>query len=185
MVIIFLILLLTATSVKGNTEIRNLDGQKYILTRTYDVFIYDESSYLFHVTNLTKIFTPYNKVIMNNYKPTTEELILIKKIENLEEQLQKRRNKRGLNFLGSALKFITGIPDHNDFIKMEEAINLLINNNEKQRRINTRFERLIELLQGHESENNLVIEQVHEQFLLLVRTINAAKITNSCQSPWT
>lgn len=163
------------TEIKGETEIKNLDGQKYVLTRTDDVFIYDEYSYLFHVTNLTKISESYNRVIMSNYKPTAEELIWIKKIENLEEQLQEHRNKRALNFLGSAVKFITGMPDHDDFIKMEEAINSLINNNEKQRLVNSRFERLIELLQGHESENHLIIEQVYEQLLLLVRTINAAK----------
>ena len=45
MTIIILMLLITATSgTKGDTEIRNLDGQKYILTRTGDVFIYDEYS---------------------------------------------------------------------------------------------------------------------------------------------
>lgn len=157
-------------------EIRKLEDSKFLLTKTDDVLLFDEYSYLFHVTNLTKVLTPYRKIVTGEYKPTTQELVWIKKIELLASQLNEhKRHKRSLNFLGSALKFITGNPDHDDFIKMETAINVLIRNNEKQRIVNSRFEKLIDSLQGYNLENHLIIEEVHEQLLLLVRTINAAK----------
>lgn len=157
-------------------ELKNLQNQKYVLTRTDDVLLYDDQSYLFHVTNLTKILTPYRKIVTKEYKPTAQETIWIKKIEALADQLNEhKRYSRSLNFLGSALKFITGNPDHDDFIEMETAINKLINNNQKQRLVNSRFEKLIDELHNHTLTNNLIIEQVYDQLILLVRTINAAK----------
>lgn len=167
---------MVTSEIRGDTEIKNLNGQKYVLTRTDDVLIYDEYSFLFHVTNLTKILTPYRQIIMRKQNFTAQEMIWMKKIEMITDQLNAhKRHTRSLNFLGSALKFITGNPDHDDFIKMETAINTLINNNEKQHIINSRFEKIIDTLSGHTLENHLIIEQVHDQLLLLVRTINAAK----------
>ena len=40
------------------------------------------------------------------------------------------RHKRALNFLGSALKFITGILDHDEAVRIGSTINKLIRNNE-------------------------------------------------------
>lgn len=41
------------------------------------------------------------------------------------------------------LKFITGIPDHDDVVEIEKTINTLIENNEKQKLINSRFEKIL------------------------------------------
>ena len=50
----------------------------------------------------------------------------MKRIKTLCEQLAEHRHKRGLNFLGSALKFITGVPDHDEAVRIESTINNLI-----------------------------------------------------------
>ena len=47
-----------------------------------DVFLFNEYEFLFHVTNLTKIYLPYKERFYNYYNSTTEELILMKKIKN-------------------------------------------------------------------------------------------------------
>lgn len=170
------LLVVVMSKTKADVEIKHLENQKYVLTRTDDVLIFNEYAYLFHVTNLTKILIPYRQILEQRHNHTTQEMIWMKKIELLAAQLNAhKRYTRSLNFLGSALKFVTGNPDHDDLIKIETTINMLINNNEKQRMLNSRFERLIDSLQGRTLENNLIIEQVHDQLLLLVRTINAAK----------
>ena len=99
----------------------------------------------------------------------------MKRIETLFEQLTEHRHKRGLNFLGSALKFITGIPDHDEAVRIESTINKLIGNNEKQKIINSRFEKLLDSINGQEIMNHVLLMEIHDQLLLLVRTINAAK----------
>lgn len=153
----------------------NIEEKKYILTRTDDVFIFNEYEFLFHVTNLTKIYIPYKEKFYNYYNATAEELILMKRIKTLLEQLKEHRPKRGLNFLGSALKFITGIPDHDEAVQIESTINTLITNNEKQKIMNSRFEKLLESINGKEIMNHVLLREIHDQLLLLVRTINAAK----------
>lgn len=35
----------------------------YVLTRSDDVFLFDDYSYLFHITNLTSIYTRYKQVL--------------------------------------------------------------------------------------------------------------------------
>ncbi|GBP00738.1 hypothetical protein EVAR_69676_1 [Eumeta japonica] len=67
----------------ANVEIKKLEDSKFLLTKTDDVLLFDEYSYLFHVTNLTKVLSPYRKIVTEEYKPATQELVWIKKIELL------------------------------------------------------------------------------------------------------
>lgn len=161
---------------EATIEIEHVENKKYILTRTDDTYLFDEFTFLFHMTNLTKILKAYDQIFDKNSYPTLEEQILMKKIETLIDQLNEHRiEKRGLNFLGSTLKFITGIPDHDDLIEIETKINTLIENNEKQRIINSRFEKMLDSIQREPTETYIAIKLIHEQLLTLVRTINAAK----------
>ncbi|GBP10989.1 Retrovirus-related Pol polyprotein from transposon gypsy [Eumeta japonica] len=127
------------------------------------------------INNETNLPNPYKQIVSHNFLPTTEELIWIKKIEILADQLDEHRAKRSINFLGSYLKFITGTPDRDETIQIESAINTLINNNEKQKVINSRLERIMDSLSTTHLKNHLFIKEVLDQLLLIVRTINAAK----------
>lgn len=45
--------------------------------------------------------------------------------------------KRGINELGTIFKWISGTPDHNDLITLQNKINDLVENNNKQNQINS------------------------------------------------
>ena len=81
---VYLILVALAISFQtpeAITEIEDVTNKKFILTRTDDVFLFDKFAYLFHVTNLTRIYTTYEG-IRNKYSYfTIEEHIWIKKID--------------------------------------------------------------------------------------------------------
>lgn len=48
-----------------------------------------------------------------------------------------KRHSRSIDFLGSALKFVAGTPDHDDFKLLLTKQNILIENNNKQTKINS------------------------------------------------
>lgn len=54
-----------------------------------------------------------------------------------------RRHVRSLDFLGSALKFIAGNPDHDDYELLLTKQHFLIENNNKQNKINSVLEQQI------------------------------------------
>ena len=57
MILKYLLLAVLVTSPQtseATTQIENIEGKKYILTRTNDVILFNEYEFLFHVTNLTK-----------------------------------------------------------------------------------------------------------------------------------
>lgn len=140
------------------------------------MYLFKEQTYLLHATNLTSIFQPYVNIVTSKYQPTQEEKIWLSKIKNLADQLQEHtRHTRSINFLGTAFKYVFGNPDHYDLVNIETSINNLIENNNKQKTINSRFEQILQQFEGQSLKEHLVIEQVYEQLLLLTRTINAAK----------
>lgn len=63
---------------------------------------------------------------------------LIHEIQQIRNHLEylKPRNKRSLNFIGSAWKWVAGNPDHDDFAIIEQKINNVLENNNRQVIIN-------------------------------------------------
>ena len=57
--------------------------KKYVLTRTDGTYLLDEYTFLFHVTNLTKIIKSYEEIFDKNSYPNVEKQVLMKKIETL------------------------------------------------------------------------------------------------------
>lgn len=53
------------------------------------------------------------------------------------------RHARSIDFLGSALKFVAGTPDHDDFAMLLTKQNTLIDNNNKQNKINSALQNRI------------------------------------------
>lgn len=168
------------TSVALAFKITKLDNKKYILIQDQDVYTFSEYEYLYHMTNLTKILQPYENIVKNAYnlenKPESQ--ILINRIEILKTQLTSDRNKRSLNFLGSALKFITGTPDHEDEIEIKTRLNQLVENNNQQKIINSRFEEIMNKLKIEEVNEEFMLNEVYTELLTLTITINFAKNNN-------
>lgn len=131
-----------------------------------NVAIYNEFIYLVHATNLTdyrqiayesRWFTSKSKnqvVNENILKQQGEEILHI--IRTLEIP---KRIARSIDFLGSALKFIAGTPDHEDFELLLTKESMLIENNNRQIRINSDLQNrineitnLINTLRGNQTD---------------------------------
>lgn len=144
MILIIIIILLCINRISSDTNITNLKGKDYILIETNPAFIFDSYDYLFHITNLSRILTPYQNILNSKYNldSNPEMKILHQKIEILIKQINPvNRFRRGLNALGTILKWITGTPDHDDEVEIQTRINQLIEGHNKQKIINSNFEK--------------------------------------------
>ncbi|XP_017475030.1 PREDICTED: uncharacterized protein LOC108365501 [Rhagoletis zephyria] len=79
---------------------------------------------------------------------------------------------------GSALKIITGTPDHDDLIEIKTGLKMLIENGNKQKKINSQFERILETLDPKTITDDLVMTEVYNELSSVANTINFAKNGN-------
>lgn len=161
-------------------QIINVENKKFILTETYPSYIYNESDYLYHMTNLTKILEHYHTLSASskNSPELHRDTALVNRIEVLKNQLIIRRKKRSINFLGSALSFITGVPNHDDMIKIKQQSNDIVENNNKQRLINTHFEKLLESFNYKTIHQQVMLQEILKELEDLTLTTNFAKNKN-------
>lgn len=120
-----------------NARLLDFSTAMYIPFRKGNVAIYQEFIYLIHTVNLTEF-----EVIAENIQ-NFEKLFKVKEekasleadfneITKLLNSLRFHKQKRSIDFIGSALKFITGTPDHSDWtILQEKQSRLLIAENQQ------------------------------------------------------
>lgn len=167
-------ILLLAFSIRAFT-VHDLTGKKYILIQTTDTFPFNKTKFLYHIFDLDLLFTPYRDVLNSDYQRTVEVEIMIKKIKTLYEQIRNRsRNRRSLNFLGTALSWLTGIPDHDDLIEIKQDLNELIVNNNQQKIINERFNKFL-MHPKMLSEGTIIFSETLNKLKIILETINFAK----------
>lgn len=106
--------------------------------------IYDDYIYLIHTTNISDF-----KAILQqseDFIPKFKDLpmyndILHQQHDEISHILRTleipKRHTRAINFLGSALKFVAGTPDNDDYNLLLTKQNYLIENNNKQSKINS------------------------------------------------
>lgn len=134
------------------SDIIDYTRENYILVEEEDAAIFESYGSIYHLTNLSLF-----ESIIENYK-TNEEVILLDdssmdfEIQMIETLLRKlkinNRSKRGINELGTVWKWITGTPDHDDFMQITNKVNDLIENNNKQFTTNSQiFKTITELTQ--------------------------------------
>ncbi len=105
----------------------------------------------FHITNLSfyREIIRVEDNISNSSKNSDLEWDISQNlniIKILMSQLSPSRNKRGINELGTAWKWLSGTPDHDDLIRIENKINELTENNNKQFTINSRIFQEVQLM---------------------------------------
>uniref|UniRef100_A0A0K8W5H4 Retrovirus-related Env polyprotein from transposon gypsy n=1 Tax=Bactrocera latifrons TaxID=174628 RepID=A0A0K8W5H4_BACLA len=146
-------------------QITNVKEKKYLLTETYSTYTYDKSDYLFHMVNLTEILKHYDALCdsVQGNKGLAKETAIINRINVLKNQLLIRRKPRSVHFLGSILCFVTGVPDHYDVIEIKEKTNGIVENNDKQRLINTHFEKLLEAFDYKTINQHTMLEEIHKE----------------------
>ncbi|GBP97606.1 hypothetical protein EVAR_103819_1 [Eumeta japonica] len=87
---LLVVVILAVQEAISEVQIRDVKDQKLVLTKTDDVFLFEETTFLFHITNLSKILTPYELIFKEKRDEfTTEELIWLRKIETLADQLNE------------------------------------------------------------------------------------------------
>lgn len=176
------IIILLYISTAFSNKIIDLKDKKYVMIETDSAYVYQDTTFLYHVANLSKILSPYEKLVRSvyNFEQDSAESIMINKIENLKSQLLPNmfRTKRSLNFLGSALKIITGTPDHDDLIEIKTGLNMLIENNNKQKKINSAFEKMLENISPESISEHLILTEVYNELSSIATMINLAKNGN-------
>lgn len=136
--------------------------------------IQDGTLRLVHVINieqyenlLTEIrnYTELNLSKTNFFYPLlSHEFLQTQEILETIKPNQTFRNKRALNFIGTAWKYLAGSPDHDDFEIVSKKINNIIENNNKQVVINKEY---------NERINNITkITNQLENFLKKDATLN-------------
>ena len=188
------------------TDIVDYTREDYVLLEDGDVALYNDYGENFHLTNLTN-FTElvnsdksYNikKYRYNNLQGNNEDVVAyindldteleIELIETLLDQTQKKdtRYKRGINELGTLWKWIAKTPDHDGLVLINNKLNELIKNNNKQYTTNSEIFKIISQLTKtiknvNENSHVRLLTKRKYQFLVtepqnMVRTIAMAKI---------
>lgn len=163
-----------------NFEIFDYSNEPYVLIPMETTFLYKRYEPLFHVFNVSEIREKFNKYSDLQYKfgghDDKKIMFLISKCEDYIKQLTAHRKKRGIDFLGSILKFITGTPDHDDMVLVQNKLNELIDNNNRLAVINTKLQQNFENLQrSNEYSVEVYFEWIAAALEELIHTINLAK----------
>lgn len=162
-------------------ELIDYSNEPYALVPIEYAYLYRENETLFHVFNITEIeqrIVKYEE--MKNHLPEIENrglTLLTDKCGEYLNQLTIHRNKRGLNFLGTGIKFITGMPDHDDMELVQRKLNDLIENNNRLAIINSHLQENLEHLTGNSSGHKLEVlfEWLVSELSQIIETINLAK----------
>lgn len=154
-------------------------NEPYVLIPIEQAFLARENGSLFHVFNVTEIedkFAQYQNLYHQQEERDKKIDLMIQQCKNYLEQLTTYRSKRSLNFLGTAIKWITGNPDHDDMILIEKKLNELIENNNQLSMINTALKKNLEhLTGGEEARLEILFEWLIKELKQIIDTINLAK----------
>lgn len=138
-ILLFIYILLGSAA----SNIINYSKEDYVLIEdTNNIFLYETYGELYHVTNLSfykSIIDEEVKYVKDNNISTDWDFYLQLKLATslLVQLTPHKRIKRSINELGTIFKWITGTPDHNDMVTIQNKVNDLIVNNNKQNKINS------------------------------------------------
>lgn len=117
-IFVFVILFLMTTSLStGAVEIINLENKDHILTRADDSFLFESEQFLFHIFDLDQL---YHQVSRITNLTTYEKILSLKAAKYFAQLGYKKIYKRSINILETGIKWITGNPDHDNLIQLQE-----------------------------------------------------------------
>lgn len=156
----------------------------FIAIKDGDATIYDDFKYIVHRTNLTEYeqILAENMELLKNFMDKRETDLIMDQNRQIQRSLRilfgNKRHARSLDFIGSALKFIAGTPDRNDFDLLKTKDDMLIQNNNRQTVVNSALQdkineltERINLIQRGTKDSN-VINTDELLFLELLSTRN-------------
>lgn len=178
-ILIFLVMILPTGKC---LDIIDHSDEAYVLIPMEQAYIYRDTGTVFHVFNITHMeqkFQYYSGTVHSNFlDPEDKKLFfLVDKCREYLDQLTIHRSKRGIDILGTIIKYITGMPDHDEAVMVENKLNDLIENNNRLAIVNQKLEKNIEDLTGHGGYHvELIFEWLAKELSEIIYTINLAKI---------
>lgn len=163
-------------------ELVDYSNESYALIPIEHAYLYRENGTLFHMFNVTEIeqkFIRYREMMYNLPELGNGRLaLLMERCGEYLDQLALHRIKRGLNFLGTGIKFITGMPDHDDMLLVQQKLNDLIENNNHLAMINSHLQGSLEHLTDNTARHRVEIlfEWLASELSQIIQTINLAKV---------
>jgi len=173
-------------------KITDYNPAHFISINQGQVALYDEYKYIIHTTNLTE----FDSVIDENFEAIQNELtdelyagIIRQQTEEIVHHIKAlqvtHRFARSIDFLGSALKFVAGTPDHGDFELLSTTQNFLVENNNKQKSINNEFQEKINeisnqinVMRKYFESNSVISNEKEKTIFLLLQNRNNKIIEN-------
>lgn len=163
-------------------ELIDYSNEPYALIPIEHAYLYRESGTLFHVFNISDIEQRLDEFWSKRYHTLGFEdrrlAMLMDKCREYLNQLTVHRNKRSLNFLGTSIKFVTGMPDHDDMVLVQNKLNDLIENNNRLAVINSHLQQKLEGLVGNPSSHlmEVLLEFLASELSQIIQTINLARV---------
>lgn len=146
--------LLVVVSVSAKLELIDRSSEKIVKIKLGNAKISNGAFSIIHNTNLLDLKTLTARLEATSEKllsdhPTTQEIIR-RRCNEIRENLlllsPPTRRRRAITWIGSAWKWIAGNPDQYDFETMQNHINDIIDNTNKQVKVNDEFEERINAL---------------------------------------
>lgn len=162
-------------------EVIDYSKELYALISTEPGYYYETTEVLFHVLHVAALKRKYDKFEMHMFDKSGKEdpklAILSETCKDYIEQLTIHRNKRSFNILGKIVKFITGIPDSDDFEMVERKVNELTRANNELASVNERVRANINQIAGTGETRHLetVFNWLIKELSDVIHTINLAK----------
>lgn len=164
-------------------EIIDYSHEPYALIPLEAAYANEKNETLFHIFNVTHLEEKFEEYEFLRYATDHSDIenkkltLLADKCREYLNQLTVHRSKRGINFLGTIIKFVTGTPDHDDMELVQNKLNDLIENNNRLAVINSKLQRNIDYLtKSSEYHLEILFEWLARELDQIIQTINLAKV---------
>lgn len=177
----FLFISLAAINLVQNFELIDYTREPYVLIPSDPAYLYTDKETLFHIFNVSDLQTKFKNYDTLRYEKSGSEdpkiTILVEQCKDYLEQLTIHRQKRSFNFLGKIIKFITGVPDSDDFELITKKLNEVTENNNQLASINEKVRANIEHLSktGTGEQLETLLNWLIKELTAIIHTINMAK----------
>lgn len=160
-------------------EVMDYTNEPYVLIPGGEAYLFSEREKIYHIFNISLFKEKYDMYMRMSFNPKNRRMTLMaQRCKEYLDQLTDHRNKRALDFLGTGIKLITGTPDHNDLMTVENKLNELVKNNNNLAVVNSKLLETLERISPYTGKDNVMIlfEWLAMELTEIINTINLAKV---------
>lgn len=160
-------------------EVMDYTNEPYVLIPGGEAYLFSEREKIYHIFNISLFKEKYDMYMRMSFNPKNRRMTLMaQRCKEYLDQLTDHRNKSALDFLGTGIKLITGTPDHNDLMTVENKLNELVKNNNNLAVVNSKLLETLERISPYTGKDNVMIlfEWLAMELTEIINTINLAKV---------